>query len=332
VLGARVTRQGYWQWQCRQADPGPRRRQDEQLKRRIRKLWAASRETYGAPRLMHDLREEGIRVGTKRVARLLRELGIHGVSRRRAGVRTTTPQRRAAPAPDLVERQFQAPRPDETWVADITYLRSWEGWLYLAVVLDCFSRRIVGFAIEDHLRAGLVVDALEQALQRRRPDRGLVHHSDQGSQYVSLAFGRRCRLAGIEQSMGGRGSAYDNAVCESFFKTLKSELVDRQSWPTKAELRTAVFDYIECFYNPHRRHSNLGYLSPIEFERRYHSIQHDAQHAGAPSGDLSPGQPPPKDQPLPETGPYGPGEAARPALPQGAPTDLETPYHHQAVA
>ena len=153
------------------------------------------------------------------------------------------------------------------WVADITYLRTWEGWLYLAVVVDCYSRRVVGWALEDDMRAELVVDALEQALQRRQPGRGLVHHSDQGSQYVSLAFGRRCRQAGIEQSMGSRKSAYDNAVCESFFKTLKSDLVDRQSWPTKAELRTAVFDYIECFYNRQRRHSSLNYLSPAEYEK-----------------------------------------------------------------
>lgn len=166
----------------------------------------------------------------------------------------------------MVKRDFSPPAPNVLWVSDITYLRTWEGWLYLAVVLDCFSRRIVGWALEDHLRGELVVDALEQAQQRRRPDRGLVHHSDQGSQYVSLAFGRRCRLAGIEQSMGGRGSAYDNAVCESFFKTLKSDLVDRHSWPSKAELRTTVFDYIECFYNPRRRHSSLDYLSPAEYE------------------------------------------------------------------
>jgi len=153
------------------------------------------------------------------------------------------------------------------WVADITYLRTWEGWLYLAVVVDCYSRRVVGWALEDDMRAELVVDALEQALQRRQPGRGLVHHSDQGSQYVSLAFGRRCRQAGIEQSMGSRKSAYDNAVCESFFKTLKSDLVDRQSWPTKAELRTAVFDYIECFYNRQRPRSSLNYLSPAEYEK-----------------------------------------------------------------
>jgi putative transposase len=164
------------------------------------------------------------------------------------------------------QARLLAAGPGRLWGSDITYLRTWQGWLHLAVVVDCFSRRVVGWALEDNLRAELVVDALEQALQRRRPQRGLVHHSDQGSQYVSLAFGHRCRLAGIEQSMGGRGSAYDNAVCESFFKTLKSDLLDRRSWPDKAELRPAVFDYIETFYNRQRRHSSLDYLSPAEYE------------------------------------------------------------------
>ena len=330
VLG--VTRQGYWQWQRRQADPGPRRRQDEQLKRRIRKLWAASRETYGAPRLMHDLREEGIRVGTKRVARLLRELGIHGVSRRRAGVRTTTPQRRAAPAPDLVERQFVATRPDETWVADITYLPTHEGWLFLACVMDLYSRRIVGWSMRADLEAQLVVDAVAMAIARRRPQPGLVHHSDRGSQYASLALGRTLRDSGILASMGRVGDPWDNACAESCIATIKAELVRGRCFATRDQARLAVFDYIECFYNPHRRHSSLGYLSPIQFEHRYQSRQHDAQQADAANGDLSPGQPPPKHQPLPETGPCGPVEAVRPALPEGAPAGLKTPYHHKAIA
>jgi putative transposase len=262
VLG--VSRSGFHSWVAR--PPSKRAREDAVLLERIRELHSASRRTYGSPRIYRDLRADGVPVGRKRVERLMRTDRLSGLVKRRRG-KTTVRVPGVRVADDLVKRDFSPPAPNQLWVADITYLRSWEGWLYLAVVLDCFSRRIVGFAIEDHLRAELVVDALEQALQRRRPARGLVHHSDQGSQYVSLAFGRRCRLAGIEQSMGGRGSAYDNAVCESFFKTLKSELVDRQSWPTKAELRTAVFDYIECFYNPRRRHSSLDYLSPAEYER-----------------------------------------------------------------
>jgi putative transposase len=262
VLG--VSRSGFHAWAAR--PPSKRAREDALLLVRIRELHAASRRTYGSPRIYRDLREDGVAIGRKRVERLMRMDRLSGVVKRRRG-KTTIRVPGVRVAHDLVKRDFQPSAPNMLWVADITYLRSWEGWLYLAVVLDCFSRRIVGFAIEDHLRSELVVDALEQALQRRKPGRGLVHHSDQGSQYVSLAFGRRCRLAGLEPSMGGRGSAYDNAVCESFFKTLKSELVDRRSWPTKAELRTAVFDYIECFYNPRRRHSSLDYRSPADYER-----------------------------------------------------------------
>jgi putative transposase len=265
-----VSRSGFHAWAAR--PPSKRAREDVLLLERIRELHAASRRTYGSPRIYRDLRADGVQVGRKRVERLMRTDRLSGVVKRRRG-KTTIRVPGVRVADDLVKRDFQPPAPNQLWVADITYLRSWEGWLYLAVVLDCFSRRIVGFAIEDHLRAELVVDALEQALQRRKPGRGLVHHSDQGSQYVSLAFGRRCRLAGIEQSMGGRGSAYDNAVCESFFKTLKSELADRRSWPTKAELRTAVFDYIECFYNPRRRHSSLDYLSPAEYERINNNVR-----------------------------------------------------------
>ena len=157
-------------------------------------------------------------------------------------------------------------------MADITYLRTWEGWLYLAAVLDCFSRRVVGWQVADHMRTQLVVDALEMAVARRKPAAGLVHHSDQGSQFVSLVFGQRCRQAGIEVSMGSRGDCYDNSVAESFFKTVKSELVNRQSWPTKADARTAIFEWIEVFYNRHRLHSTLGYLSPAQFETTEHSL------------------------------------------------------------
>lgn len=262
VLG--VSRSGFHAWAVR--PPSPRAIADAALSERVRELHTASRRTYGSPRIYRDLRADGIAVGRKRVERLMRQDGLSGTVKRRRG-RTTIRVPGVRVANDLVKRDFSPPAPNRLWLADITYLRTWEGWLYLAVVVDCFSRRVVGWALEDHVRADLVVDALEQALQRRRPDRGLVHHSDQGSQYVSLAFGRRCRLAGIEQSMGGHGSAYDNAVCESFFKTLKSDLVDRRSWPTKAELRTSLFDYIECFYNRQRRHSSIDYYSPAEYER-----------------------------------------------------------------
>jgi putative transposase len=262
VLG--VSRSGFHAWLVR--PPSPRASADAMLLERVRELHVACRKTYGSPRIYKDLRAEGVRVSRKRIERLMHRDGLTGMVEKRRG-RTTVRVPGVRVANDLVKRDFSPLTANMLWLADISYLGSWEGWLYLAVVIDCYSRRVVGWTLADNLRAELVVDALEQALARRRPERGLVHHSDQGSRYVSLAFGRRCRLAGIEQSMGGRGSACDNAVCEAFFKTLKSELVDRRSWPTKAELRTAVFDYIECFYNRQRRHSTLGYLSPDEYKR-----------------------------------------------------------------
>jgi putative transposase len=207
----------------------------------------------------------GVRVSGKRVRRLMRQAGVSGLVRRRR--RSTTirvPGVRVAD--DLVERQFRPAAPNVLWVADITYPRAWEGWLYLAAVQDAHSRAIFGWSIADHLRAELVVDALQIALARRRPGAGLVHHSDQGSQYVSLAFGQQARDAGIAVSMGSRGDCIDNAVAESFFATLKKELVHRRSWPTRLELTSEPFEYIEVFYNRARRHSTLGYLSPEQFE------------------------------------------------------------------
>jgi putative transposase len=207
----------------------------------------------------------GIEVSRKRVERLMRQEGLSGLVPRRRG-KTTVRVPGVRVADDLVERQFRPAGPNELWVADITYLRSWEGWLYLVAVQDAYSRRIVGWSMADHMRSELVVDALQMALARRQPEAGLIHHSDQGSQFVSLAFGQACGKAGIARSMGSRGDCFDNAVAESFFATLKKELIRRQSWPTRAELRTAVFDYIEIFYNATRRHSTLGMLSPIQFE------------------------------------------------------------------
>lgn len=201
----------------------------------------------------------------KRVERLMRCAGISGLVRRRRG-RTTIRVPGVAVADDLVRRDFRAQAPDRLWLADLTYLRSWEGWLYLAFVIDCHSRRVVGWSMAEDMRAELVVSALEMAVARRRPGPGLVHHSDRGSQYTSLVFGERCRDAGIDLSMGARGSALDNALAESFVASLKKELVNRRSWPDKQELRTAVFDYIEAFFNPERLHSALGYLSPAAFE------------------------------------------------------------------
>ena len=260
-----VSTSGYY---ARQKRPGSARaRADAALSARIAAIHQRSRATYGAPRIHVELKEQGIRVGRKRVARLMHAAGLCGVSRRR-WVTTTVRDRNARPAPDLVERNFDAPGPNRLWVADITYIPTWAGFLYLAVVLDVFSRRIVGWAMETSLRTELVLKALDMALGQRRPGE-VIHHSDQGSQYTSLAFGRRCEAAGVRPSMGSVGDGFDNAMCESFFATLECELLDRRSLKTQAEARMAVFDFIEGWYNPHRRHSALDYLSPINYERSH---------------------------------------------------------------
>jgi putative transposase len=263
VLG--VSASGYYAWRARPASR--RAQQDGVLLRQIRTAHAASRETYGVPRIWHELREAGVVVGRDRVARLMRIAGLRGVSRRRF-VATTVRDERARPAPDLVERQFEAKAANQLWVADITYVPTWAGFLYLAVVLDVFSRRVVGWAMETHLRAELVLAALERAVARRKPG-NVIHHSDQGCQYTSIAFGNRCEALGVRPSMGSVGDAYDNAMAESFFATLECELLDRQRFSTQVEARMAVFEWIEAWYNPRRRHSAIGYLSPVEFERRH---------------------------------------------------------------
>jgi putative transposase len=260
VLG--VSTVGYYAWRSRL--PSARAITDDALLRRVRTIHAVSRGTYGAPRVHAELRAEGRAVGKKRIARLMRTAGIVGVSRRR-GVITTRRGRDARPAPDLVERNFTADRPNQLWVADITYIPTAAGFLYLAVVLDAFSRRIVGWAMETHLRTELVLAALEMAIGQRNPS-NVIHHSDQGSQYTSLAFGGRCREAGVRPSMGSVGDAYDNAMCESFFATLECELLARRRLTSQAEARMAVFSYIEGWYNPARRHSGIRYLSPIAYE------------------------------------------------------------------
>jgi putative transposase len=259
-----VSRSGFYEWLTR--PPSDRALEDAFLVEKIKEIHADARGVYGAPRIHAELRlGHGIRVGRKRVERLMREARLSGLVKRRRG-RTTIRVQGVRVADDLVRRQFRPAAPNELWVADITYLRSWQGWLYLAAVQDTYSRAIVGWSLADHMRSELVVDALEMAVRRRRPDAGLVHHSDQGSQYVSLAFGQKARDAGIAVSMGSRGDCYDNAVAESFFATLKKELINRHSWPTKQELGAAVFEFIEVFYNRQRRHSTLAMLSPLEFE------------------------------------------------------------------
>jgi putative transposase len=261
-----VSRSGYYEWAANV--PSERARVDAELVERILAIHAANRGVYGSPRIHAELRlEHGIHVGRKRVERLMREARISGMVPRKRG-RTTISVPGVRVADDLVERRFRPARPDQLWVADVTYLRTWEGWLYLAAVQDAYSRAIVGWSMAEHMRSELVVDALQMAVARRHPAPGLIHHSDQGSQYVSLAFGQAAQGAGIARSMGSKGDAYDNAVAESFFATLKKELVHRRSWPTRHELTSEVFEYIEAFYNRVRRHSTPGMLAPLEFEKR----------------------------------------------------------------
>ena len=240
---------------------------DARLLERVKDIHKRSRNTYGMPRVHDEPAEQGIHVGGKRVARLMRVAGLQGVSRRK-WVCTTVRDRDARPAPDLVQRHFAAQAPDALWVADITYVPTWTGFLYLAVVLDAFSRRVVGWAMQNHLRSELVLQALEMAYGQRRPG-DVVHHSDQGTQYTSIAFGMRCQQMGVRPSMGSVGDCFDNAMAESFFATLECELLDRRRFKTQAEAEIAVFDFIEGWYNPQRRHSALGYLSPMQYEKRH---------------------------------------------------------------
>ena len=243
-----------------------RTRADVELTAQIDAIHHASRGTYGAPRVHAELAALGVHVGRKRVARLIRAARVHGVSRRK-WPRTTLRNPANPPAPDLVARDFAAPGPDRLWVADITYIPTWAGFLYLAVVVDAWSRRVIGWAMESHLRTELVLAALDMAVEQRRPP-DVIHHSDQGCQYTSIAFGLRCRAAGVRPSMGSVGDAYDNALCESFFATLECELLDRDRFRTQADARRAIFDFIEGWYNPRRRHSALDYLSPMAYEKR----------------------------------------------------------------
>ena len=279
VLG--VSRAGYHSWEKRA--PLVRKTSDDQLKVRISEIHAACFGIYGAPRIHAELAEGyGIHVGRKRVARLMRELGIQGVSRRgKRKVKKSAPEMPAAP--DLVRRDFSAKRPDELWVADITYIPTWEGWLFLAAVVDVCTRRCCGWSMRNDLTADLVVDALGMAVTLRKPQPGTIHHSDRGSQYGSLALGKTLRDSRIMASMGSKGHAYDNAAAESFMATIKTELVHRNRFKTKDEARLAVFRYIEGFYNPIRRHSSLGQKSPAEYEKILKEAEETAAAAAVSS-------------------------------------------------
>ena len=261
----KVSPSGYYGWV--QRAPSARAVANAALIQRIHEVFVASDETYGMPRIRAELIEDGVVASRKRIARLMRQAHLRGVSRRRGYVVTTKRDERQRPAPDLVNREFVATGINQLWVADMTYIPTWAGFLYLAVVVDVFSRKVVGWAFGERMTADLVLAALNMALLTRKPQ-SVIHHSDQGSQYTSIAFGNRCKEMGVRPSMGSVGDAYDNAMAESFFASLECELIARRSWKTMTEARLAVFTWIESWYNPRRRHSGLGYLSPVNFERK----------------------------------------------------------------
>ena len=281
VLG--ISSSGYYAWVKRA--PSRRSQDNTALTKKVRTIHAVSRGTYGAPRVHAELAAEGIPASRNRVARVMRGANIVGISRRKFVV--TTVRDGGRQAPDLVDRAFTADAPNVLWVADITYVPTWMGFLYLAVVLDVFSRRIVGWSMSTTLHVTVVLDALSMALTMRRP-RGVIHHSDQGSQYTSIEFGNRCRKADVRPSMGSVGDCYDNAMAESFFATLECELLNRSRFKTHTQARNAVFDFIEGFYNPQRRHSSLGYVSPVAFERKHaaRAASPDARDPAAVLGAL----------------------------------------------
>jgi putative transposase len=262
VLG--VSQSGYFAWKHRPASR--RHRQDMVLLAQVRSAFAQSNGTYGSPRMTRDLQDEGFAIGRRRTARLMRENGMHARQKRR--FRRTTDSHHAWPvAPNIIDQDFAATRPDEKWGADISYVWTREGWVYLAVVIDLFARRVVGWAVGDRLHRSLALAALRKALTMRRPPPGLIHHSDRGSQYCSIDYQTELRRHAIRISMSGKGNCYDNAMVETFFKTLKSELVWRTVFYTRDQAENAIARYIDAFYNPVRRHSALDFLSPIQFEK-----------------------------------------------------------------
>ena len=265
----RVSRSGYYAWRDRK--PSVRALDDERLRPKVVEAFKVGRGTYGSPRVLDELIDQGFEIGRRRVARLMRELGLRGVSPRKFRV-TTDSDHNHAIAENLLARDFEAKRPNEKWVTDITYVWTSEGWLYLAIVMDLYSRRIVGWSMADHLRTELCLDALQMAIKQRTKIRGLVHHSDRGVQYASDRYRAALKAQGIECSMSRRADCWDNAVAESFFGTLKNELIYRRPWLDRASVRNAISEYIEVFYNRIRRHSTIGNVSPAKFEEMDQAI------------------------------------------------------------
>jgi putative transposase len=259
----KVSRSGFYAW-CRR-EPSARSRRDQQLAVSIAAIHKKSRGTYGSQSIRDELVGAGEEVGRRRVARLMRHHGLSGKPRKKF-VRTTDSAHGLPVASNLVARRFEAEHPDQLWVADISYIGTWEGFLYLAVIIDIYSRRVIGWAIADNMRTELPLEALAMAVRDRCPSPGLVHHSDRGSQYASHDYRKALKEAGATCSMSRKGDCWDNAVAESFFATLKNELLYRQTWPTKNRARAAINEYIACFYNSWRRHTALGGLSPMKYE------------------------------------------------------------------
>jgi putative transposase len=259
----RVSRSGYYAWRDRK--PSARALEDEQLRPKVVEAFKTGRGTYGSPRVHDELMDQGFEIGRRRVARLMRELRLQGVTPRKFIV-TTDSDHRHPIAANVLDRNFEASRPNEKWVTDITYVWTSEGWLYLATVMDLYSRRIVGWSMADHLRTELCLDALQMAIKQRTNIKGLVCHSDRGVQYASDRYRETLKSHGIECSMSRRASCWDNAVAESFFGTLKNELIYRRPWLDRASVRDAISEYIEVFYNRIRKHSTIGNISPAKFE------------------------------------------------------------------
>ncbi len=268
VLG--VARSGYYAW--RRRGVSTRTQADQDLAEQISLIYQQSRQTYGSPRVHAALRQSGVRCGRKRVARLMRQASLQGCRARRR-IRTTRSDPGHVPAPNLVERRFAVAHPNQLWVGDITYIPTWEGWLYLAVLIDACSRRVIGWAMANDLGGELTLAALTMALERQRVGTQLVQHTDRGSQYTASAYRTLLTAHGVTASMSRTGDCYDNALAESFFATFKIELIDRQPWPTRRAARQAIFDWIEGFYNRRRLHSALGYHSPVAFEENITQIR-----------------------------------------------------------
>ena len=318
-----VSKSGYYDWRNRA--PSTRDAANAALLLHIKAAHAMSDGTYGMPRIRAELFDIGVKASRKRIARLMQANAIAGVSRRRARCVTTQRNKHERPAPDLVNRQFVASDINQLWVADMTYIPTWQGFDYLAVITDVFSHKVVGWSFGEQMTADLVITALDMALLTRKPE-SVIHHSDQGSQYTSAAFSNRCKQMGVRTSMGTVGDAYDNAMAESFFASLECELIDRRVWRTRSQARMDIFSWIEAWYNPRRLHSSNNYMSPNNFERKHAQHEESTQKPpvtpSTPEHDLPTGCCAPVDKP-----PHVRFEGTT-ACPQASPVDKSATLAH----